>query len=237
MIRALMALWKFNLKLLCAALIAAPASAGNLQLAEQQYKLGNYEKTRQFCLTEIISHPGNAGAHYLLGNALLQLSRKNEAIREYQAAINLEPDSTAGKYSRAALAGLMPPPKPAAVPAPSAGTQGGALGSTKPAALQAHDSDQGANLECDAKVRDITRDADNRVKQLQQEMDEKIAANGQPLTTLRNASGFMYQTTYYDPGPANNEIKKEYLQKIDQIKADASRRVDEIKAFYKKRQQ
>ncbi|HTT56181.1 MAG TPA: tetratricopeptide repeat protein [Opitutaceae bacterium] len=89
--------------------IAAFETAVKLQpdLAVAQYNLGTLLSDRPGRLAEAVDHleaarqrmPNDPAVHNNLGLALLQLGRRDEAIRELQSVLRLAPDSAEGHFS------------------------------------------------------------------------------------------------------------------------------------------
>jgi tetratricopeptide (TPR) repeat protein len=213
-------------------------AADNLAKATSLYEKGQYTEALEFIENELRENPKNAAAHYLLGNVLVTRKAYPEAIREYQCAVTLDPTGPSGLYSKQALTGLEAQSK-AQSPAPPEGkdkdkdqgkdkasddSQDDALKhSVKTTSQQTTESSRAMEEECEHKVEEIKRDANARVRLLEEEMRSQIAATG----GLR--------TRYYDPEPIVAPIRQEYNLRIQAVRDDAERRSAEVKADYKQR--
>ncbi len=100
--------------------------------------------------------------------------------------------------------------------------------------------------ECDAKVKQLYQEADARVQKLEDELNEKIAENGQAQYTntlgwnpgaIRKVirGGNIPGIKTYDPDPANEALRRDYQAQIDQIKSETSRKVDQVKISFKEK--
>jgi tetratricopeptide (TPR) repeat protein len=205
----------------------------------QLYNAGQFQRSGSCFLAEIQANPTNASAHYLLGNVYTKLNRKAEAISEYQKASTLEPNDSVGQYSRAALAALLKN-----TGAPKAAVQSDAVDAETKSSAQAisqqtNEKEGTVSAECQAKIKSVNDVADGKVKQLEKEMEEQIAANGSAITVVGYGGPFLrsrYTRQVYNPAEANAEIRAEYEPKIQAVRDQARKEIDQITAAYKQRQ-
>lgn len=199
------------------------AEDDSLADGQQEYAQSNYGKAVSIFNAIILKNPKDSAAHYMLGNTYQQLERSNDAIHEYEFASRLDPTGKVGNYSRAALSGirakLNPPPMSAISPA---------------SPIKRTESDNGASKAAeklmelqkdrDSKIKFIRDQSNEKIQQLQNEMNEEIAANGR----ARSGRGRMY----YDPSDLNSEIKKNYEPRMNRIEEDSTKRIEEINKAY-----
>jgi tetratricopeptide (TPR) repeat protein len=82
-----------------AAAAGAPAAAGILQRGQAAFDRGDYPEALRRG-REAIAAGGALGGHLLAGDAYYRLERFPDAIREYQAALALDPGSASIKRRR-----------------------------------------------------------------------------------------------------------------------------------------
>jgi tetratricopeptide (TPR) repeat protein len=101
---------KFILSILCIFLIttSAFAKAGSTKFKQGvlQYKNGNYIGASETMQAVIAADPGDAVAHYYLAISYVQIGKKDEAIKEYNNVIALNPASKLISYSKQGLSYL-----------------------------------------------------------------------------------------------------------------------------------
>ena len=83
---------------------------------------------------------------------------------------------------------------------------------------------QAEQVECDAKDKEINKEANKKIEQLNNEMHDVIAANGQSVHGSHQS---------YNPAPLNESIKQDYAAQIDKIKSQAKDHADRIIAAYR----
>jgi TolA-binding protein len=223
---------------------AAAADADLLERGKQMYMHGDYPNAGLYLEKEIAKNPKDACAHYLLGNVLFAEKRLADAAKEYQQAATLAPNSAVGQYSRLALSTVASSGTPATLRQPALVSPQSSLAADDPEkeamkssvraiSRQADQQQQELSEECQGRLRDIQRDADNQLSQMKAEMESKQAANGQ-ATYGYNRFGRRF--IIYDPGPANSAIQDEYQRKMDAVRNEASKKSDELTAYFKTRQ-
>ncbi|HEY9776667.1 MAG TPA: hypothetical protein V6C81_23085 [Planktothrix sp.] len=222
-------------------------SKSEMQLAEQYYAANDMVQAERHLRLQLHANPKDANAHYLIGNIYARQNRVEAANYEYAMAMTLDPTGPAHKYSLQAMRQLSARSLPLSQDAPAhtdqVSTESSAGSDVKNSTLkmsrQTDEQEQSLNAERDAKIAEVMKDAERRKQTLESEMQEAIDANGQKTSKvwLTNRSGVIMQheTTVYDPGPANEQVRNEYRPKLDQIEADAHKRVNEIKAAYAQR--
>src|SRR5579883_1033132 len=90
-------------------LCAGACFAGTDQKATQykqglkSYQSGNYLEAARLLKKATEADPGDASAHYYLANSLAYLHFKEEAAREYEACLQLNPSAQYSQYCRLAL--------------------------------------------------------------------------------------------------------------------------------------
>jgi len=106
-----------NRRLLCSALCAVsialtfdssataigPNGTHELDLANQAYITGDFERGVQYADRHLHKLPRDGAAHYLKANCLMKLARLSEASHEYSQTIRLAPDSVVAAYAKDAL--------------------------------------------------------------------------------------------------------------------------------------
>ncbi|MFN8550888.1 MAG: hypothetical protein U0103_05315 [Candidatus Obscuribacterales bacterium] len=93
---------------------------------------------------------------------------------------------------------------------------------------QTTENEAHASEEYDARIRDVNRDADRRIADLQREQAERIEAN-RPIGLGRGAKN-------YNPTADNNAVKEEIAARIQRVKEEQARRIAEFRALVKARQ-
>jgi len=97
---------KLIISILCIFIITGSASAKGIskfKLGVQQYKSGNYIGCSETMKDVVNADPGNAVAHYYLAISYVQIGNKNEAIKEYNNVISLNPKSGLINYAKQGL--------------------------------------------------------------------------------------------------------------------------------------
>ena len=74
----------------------SPATAAGIKL----YKAGNYTESYTTFSELVKKDPSNALAYYYLGMSSVQLGRKDEAIENYNRAVELSPNGILGSYAK-----------------------------------------------------------------------------------------------------------------------------------------
>jgi len=101
---------KLIISILCIFVITGSAYAkGNSNLFKQgvlQYKTGNYIGSMETMNKVVKNDPGDAIAHYYLAISYVKLGRKDEASKEYNNVISLNPASKLVDYAKKGLAYL-----------------------------------------------------------------------------------------------------------------------------------
>jgi tetratricopeptide (TPR) repeat protein len=95
--------------------------------------------------------------------------------------------------------------------------------SVRTTSAQTTESGKAIEEECARKIAEIKKVADQKVKALQDEMNNQIAANGS------------FRSRYYDPEPLNAPIRQDYTWRIQVVRDDSDRRCSEMQAIYKQR--
>ncbi len=191
-------------------------------------------------------------AHYMLGNCLIQLSREKEAVQEYNQSLYLDPHGVSSLYCQKALTGItlkhtpappgasgqLPLPvakSPNALPPPPDGpeksqnTDNRAVSdSAGKISAQTTETEAHANEECEARIRDVNRDAERQIADLQREQQERIDAN-KPAMAVKLA----YRTFQYADDAAT---KEEITRRIEAVKKEQARKIAELRLAYKVKQ-
>lgn len=101
---------KFILSIICLFLITgnafAKAESAKFKQGVQQYKIGNYIGATEIMQQVTAADPGNAVAHYYLAISYVQIGKKDEAIKEYNNVIALNPAPKLVSYSKQGLSYL-----------------------------------------------------------------------------------------------------------------------------------
>ncbi len=231
----------------------------NLAQGEALYAKGDYKKAEQIIRAEILAHPKNAAAYYLLGNILVSLSSTSEAIRQYKTAASLDPSGTAGAYSKQALNNLgFTSPNSSFATRQTVGSSGSSAfnddtqllkKSVSSISAETNQAEQRVNAELDQKLAEINREAERKIASLKQDMQEQISANGSATYAYRlrpyqyNSekervyTGNLYgqPRMIYNPEELNAPIRQDFDAKIQAVRDDADRRGAELKASYKEK--
>ena len=220
------------------------AAADSLAEAKRFYAAGEYDFARDSLIRELQRSPSNATARYMLGNTYLELQDPAHAIIQYAAALQLAPQSQAGKFSKEALVRLskdnsMPVPdsdaderratyaNPKITQDPNSRKQDVSAPPTAPVAplAAAASRNHEFSTECDGRVNDILRQKDLALKEFDRQRDEKISEN--------NSQKFSNAFGHYDPKSDNQAVRREYQAKKDQVVEDCTKHCDEIRAYYR----
>jgi len=235
---------KVNL-VLCFSLVSAisslsPSQAGQLMDEGMRlYSAGQFEKSGGCFAAEIKQNPMDASAHYLLGNVYLKLNRTAEAVSEYQKASSLEPNGSVGQYSRQALATLVKNSGAGKAPVQAGAVDSETRSSAQAISQQTNEKEGRVSAELEAKIKDINDLADSKVKTLEKEMNDQIAANGSAITVV-GVGGFgnrnVFRRQVYNPADANEQIRAEYEPQIQAVRDQARKQIDLATAAYKQRE-
>ena len=68
------------------------STVGNYLMASYYYQYGEFERARVYAERVKASLPANSKLRNLLGNIYIGLGRRQQAIEEYEAAVNLSPE-------------------------------------------------------------------------------------------------------------------------------------------------
>jgi Tetratricopeptide repeat len=198
------------------------------------YNGGQYEKAGSYFEAEIKANPNSATAHYLLGNAFVKLNRTVEAQAAYERASMLDPNGSAGQYSRRAKEALSaqclrPPSNNVQSPSATPDTVDQEVkASANTVAKQTDEHEKRLLDECTVKVNEITKNSESKIQAVQREMNERTAANGVPMFARNGRK-------YYDPAIDNEAVRQEYAPQINAIRDEAQKQIDLVKASYKDR--
>ena len=218
------------ISLMTLALVQNGASAGQLtDQGRHLYDAGQYEKAGAYFAAEIKANPNDPTANYLLGNVFVKLNRTAEAMAAYQKAISIEPNGNVGVYGRQALESLSNSAKalPTRLQTPAVTAESKTVEEAPP-----DENVQRINAECEKMISQIEESAEQRIRTLRADMNERIAANGEKRTL---SLGPDVTTTRYDPTAANESIKEEMQPQIKFIEDDAKRQIAAVKAAYNAR--
>jgi tetratricopeptide (TPR) repeat protein len=188
----------------------APAFASNflVRLAEKYYKLGEYQNAANVLALASADNPRNAYVHYMRANSLALLKQHAEAGEEYKIAFALDRSGLVGRYSKEGLAALLDEHK-AATPKlhPPVEVDTGPVPDDNVEMVEAKNR---LSVRCDAKIDQINKQAEDKIRVLDKERQERLANN------------------------VDNDdlINKEYGRKIAILRAEAARRVAETSAYY-----
>ncbi len=215
------------------------------------YSESNYGKAEKAFEAEIKANPKNADAHYMLGNVLVELGREKEAVQEYNQSLHLEPHGATSLYCQKALNGITlkhtpaPPGACGKFPLPVPTSQSAVLPPGPPEkshdrenqavsesaskiSAQTNETETHASEECEARIRDINRDAERQIADLQREQQERIDAN-KPAMAVKAAYRYFQNAD-------DNATREEISRKIEAIKTQQAKRVAELRLSYKVRQ-
>lgn len=218
------------------------------------YNESNFGKAEKALEAEIRANPKNADAHYMLGNVFVELVREKEAIQEYKESLKISPNGVTSQYCQKALDQIMlkhasaphghaeplPLPKPLstdALPLPSSGpseksrrdTENQAISdSASKISAQTNETETHASEECEARIRDINRDAERRIADLQREQQDRIDANV-PAMAVR-AAYRAYQSA------DDRATREEIARKIEAVKTEQAKRIAELRLTFKIKQ-
>lgn len=198
----------------------------------EMYEAGHLEQAKQYFQSEISANPKNASAHYLLANVLVKLKQIVDAQSEYEKAEQLDPHGPVGRYSRSALSSFSPTSSVSNTALPLDHKEA-TVTSVKEISKEVTGLERQQQAACDARVRAIYTQADAKVKQLEDEMQSRIAENGplQYVNSIVPKWGGGYKSSIivtYDPGPDNEAIRQDYNARIDRIKEKARQEADEL---------
>ncbi len=230
-----------GLSILLTLQVQSCASAENLlDEGTRLYKESNFEKAGRCFEAEIKTNPNNAKAHYLLGNIFFELNRQQEAAQEYRRAIGIDGHGPVAQYSQQGLAAIERSKVGTGTTRGASTLQAGPQDSevnaiqksAKAISNQTNETESHASEECEARIRDTTRDAEKRIADLQREMQEKIDANGQAVY----ASGRFRVMKIYDPARENQAIKDDYQRQISAVKDEQNKKIAALKLSSKERQ-
>jgi tetratricopeptide (TPR) repeat protein len=221
--------------LLCHACSHIPAIAAEnyFEQAQHYYGAGEIATAKQYLQKELAVHPKNAIAHYYLANSLLKSGQNNEAIKEYQSCISIDPQCPSAQYSRLALNSLLgKSASPGQERSPNP-----VRDSAQKVSNQTNEREQEALSECNARIKDVRSEAERKISQLENEKLQRIEDNGQPVVLRRVLYGGRLGApfTTYDPAEANEQIRQDYDAQISRIRQDADKRIEEITLQYKKK--
>lgn len=215
----------------------------------RNYNMSNFGKAERCFAAEIKAHPKNADAHYMLGNVLAELSREKEAIQEYNQSLSLDPHGPSSLYCKKALTSIAQkhspaPPSNPALPRPLAPNASPPLAgspeksqitdnqaisdSASKISAQTNETESHASEECEARIRDINRDAERQIADLQREQQERIDAN-KPAMAVK-AAYRAFQTA------DDNATREEISRKIEAVKTQQAKKIAELRLSYKARQ-
>ncbi|MBS1953863.1 MAG: tetratricopeptide repeat protein [Cyanobacteria bacterium SZAS-4] len=223
-----------------------------MQEGIQYYNSSNFGKAENAFKAEITAHPKNADAHYMLGNALAELNREKEAVQEYNLSLSLEPNGVISSYCKKALSTILnkhvsPPPGHTSEPLPVSkpiSLDGSPPGSPEKSrrdtenqavsdsaskiSAQTNETEAHASEECEARIRDINRDTERQIADLQREQQERIDANIPAMAV--KAAYRAYQSA------DDRATREEIARKIEAIKTLQAKRIAELHLSYKIRQ-
>lgn len=231
-----------------AVLLQTHAFAANLmEEGKQYYSQSNFGKAEKSFEAEIKANPKNADAHYMLGNVYVELDREKEAVQEYNQSLHLDPHGVTSLYCQKALTAItlkhtpappgfcgrfplppntVPPPGP---PEKSQTSQSQAIPeSPATTPTQTSEADDRMSEECEARIRDVNRDAERQIADLQREQQERIDAN-KPAMAVRMAYRVFQSAD-------DKATKEEISRKIEAIKAQQAKKIAELKLTYKAKQ-
>jgi tetratricopeptide (TPR) repeat protein len=191
-------------------LCQAPALASNflVRLAEKYYTRGEYQNAANVLALASADDPRNAYVHYMRANALALLKQPAEAGEEYRIAFTLDRSGLVGKYSKEGLAALLDEHKPATPKLhPPVQVDTGPVPDDN---LEMVEAKNRLSARCDAKIDEINKQAEDKIRVLDKERQERLANN------------------------VDNDdlVNKEYGRKIAVLRAEAATKVAETSAYY-----
>jgi tetratricopeptide (TPR) repeat protein len=236
--------------LLSIATISSALAVDNMAQGKLYYDRHDYKKAFQYYSAEVTEHPNNAAARYLLGNVLVEQHETSEAADQYKAAVTLDPTGTAGIYASKALVNMTisavkaGEASQASAETPAQSEDGKLLKrSVRKISAETTEAERVNKAEYDKKMSEVMRDSDRKVADLQREMQEQIAANGQAQyaavpVRFGNRVSFNRSRTIqtYSPEEANAQVRAEFNPKIEAVKADAARKAEELTTAYKEKE-
>lgn len=235
-----------------------------LQQGESFYREGNFGKAAECLQRELQRNQYDPQAHYMLGNVYYELRRYSDAVREYNAALAIQPQGTVADYSHAALARMQQSGSAHStatstmsndarkaidshgthIPVHDGTAQSQSIdneskqiqGSAQKISAQSKETEDRYSVECEARIRDVNRDLDLEIKRLEQEMNDNLAAPA--IEPIYRSVGLRRSVArYVDTSKQPNEqVKAEYQQKIEAAKAKAGEKIASLKAALKTQQ-
>ena len=261
--------WKIALSLvLVCQLFHFPARAAtdNLEEAKHLYAAGDFDDAKESLIIELQKSPNNAAARYMLGNTYLELDEKEHAIGQYTAAVQLNPNSQAGKFSHDALIRLSAQAqaavsqstssshavRPDYTPAHSGAslrssmtTPGEQSSLVKPPVENSTQSIgvdpaiSSTTSQGTLRNSEFSQECDAKVNRILQEQDKVIKAlaiERDGKIAENNSQKFLNSYGRYDPRADNSALQREFSQRRDELQAVSARRCDEIRAYYRSKE-
>lgn len=119
---------KIIISFICAILISgsafAKAQPSKLRMGIMEYKKGNFIGSMQTMQDVVAADPGNTLAHYYLAISYVKVGKVEDAKKEYQKVITLNPSSEMAYYANLGLQNLNPDATAAAPGSPPAAPTG-----------------------------------------------------------------------------------------------------------------
>ncbi|HEY9731348.1 MAG TPA: tetratricopeptide repeat protein [Drouetiella sp.] len=203
------------------------------------YIQANFGKAERCFEAEVKANPKDANAHYMLANTILELGRRSEALAEYQQALKLNPTTSIQSNCLRAINGLTQTqqqqqqqqgqvtpasraekssPTPPTSEAETIRNAAGKIGA-QTEAVESQDS-----AELDARIRDINKDAERQIADLQAEEASKMSQS------------FGYGKGRYNATADNLAVKQEYDARIQAARDTQARKIADLRMFYKAKQ-
>jgi tetratricopeptide (TPR) repeat protein len=171
-------------------------------LGSKSAQKGDFRTAAGYFEKVVAASPGNPVAHYQLANCYIQLHRRVEAKNEYQKCLSLHPDSVTQGYCEKMLAVMGG--------SQSSGSATPASGSTQQAA--------GASAGNDARKQEVLKQAQQEADKIKQQAEEQLKQLQQNTSERVWGNGYGQQQKDQIMGEAEAKAKKILDQAQDRVK-------------------
>jgi hypothetical protein len=213
-----------------------PANTG-IKQALAQYQLGHFDKAQDLCLKVLAGDPKNLTAHYVLGNIAVKTNHIKDAVAQYQYCLQAPSAKTAPEavYAQRALEQIRQQNETQSQaqrplqsgPGNGSGGFGPLVGSTKSSEEYIHEQTESLLNEAKEKLAVKKHTLDDKVAQIQEDMKQQ----GYNLPR----SGGRRMAAQEAKQEAQNDIKLDGQNRIDQLKKDFQREADDLNQSYQNR--
>lgn len=189
---------------------------------EAAYKAAEYHRAAHLGEALVQKQPHNALARYYLGNAYVELHQMEQAEIEYQACIDISPDSELARNCHAALKSI--------------GRYMSAAQSNS--AARAVGANSGNNGQLNEEQRQIMQEAQDRIKRKENDANREVEQlralaqddiNSIPTRSYRMVGARMRSGTNPYLAPAKADITEQLNEKISRIKYSLDKDIQSIK--------